>query len=147
MKKMILVLSATLAMFAFNGCSSDSHYDNNNNTDYDNYDSNNLTTLFLVDEQGYAYADIPYICDSMYEWSRTAPSGEFSFVEPDTCEFDFTGLDGDFGYTDDEIVRIVDDRNDGKGGIPYECASFGVSSTYSDGSFEYDEDDVCSFYL
>jgi hypothetical protein len=83
----------------------------------------------------------------MYEWSRTAPSGEFSFVEPDTCEFDFTGLDGDFGYTDDEIVRIVDDRNDGKGGIPYECASFGVSSTYSDGSFEYDEDDVCSFYL
>jgi hypothetical protein len=147
MKKMILALGAAVAMLAFNGCSSDSHYDNNSNVNYENYDSNNLTTLFLVDEQGYAYADIPYKCDSMYEWSRTENNGEFSFVEPDTCEFDFNGLDGIYSDSFDDIVRIVDYRDSGKGGIPYECASFGVSSTYSDGSFDYDEDDVCSFYL
>ena len=145
MKKTIIAVGMLIAILSFNGCSSDNY--NDNNVNYSNYDSNDLTTLFLVDEQGYAYADIPYKCDSMSNWSKTAPNGEFSFVEPDNCEFDFNGLDGLYGDDFDDIVRIVDDRNSGKGGIPYECASFGVSSTYGDGSFDYDEDDVCTFYL
>ena len=147
MKKMILTVGTVLAMLAFNGCSGEGRYDSTSNVDYENYENTNLTTLFLVDEQGFAYADVPYKCDSMYTWSRTAPNGEFSFVEPDTCAFDFNGLDGVYGDGFDEIVRIVDYRDNGKGGIPYECSYFGVSSTYSDGSFEYDEDDACSFYL
>jgi len=145
MKKIFLWIGAMIAVLAFNGCNSSSHYESNVN--YDNYESTNLTTLFLVDEQGYAYADIPYKCDSMKNWSHTAPNGEFSFVEPDSCEFDFDGLDGVYGDSFDDIVHIVDDRYDGKGGIPYDCASFGASSTYGDGSFDYNEDDVCTFYL
>jgi len=145
MKKSLLFIAAMISIMAFNGCNSRNHSDSN--VDYSNYDSNNLTTLFLVDEQGYAYAGIPYKCDSMSNWSRTANNGEFSFVEPDNCEFDFTGLDGLYGKSFDDIVRIVDYTNDGKGGIPYDCASFGASSTYGDGSFDYDEDDVCTFYL
>lgn len=143
-KKSILV-AATLTLFMLNACSSDSskHYDT-----YDNREDNHqLTTLFLVDENGYSYAGIPYICDSMEEWSQTRPNGEFSFIPPDNCRFDFYGLDGDYGYTDDEIVRIVDYANIGKEGIPYECSSFGVSSTYTDGSFDYDQNDACEFYL
>ena len=143
MKKTLLWISIIITVIAFNGCSNNRDY----NTNYDKYDSSNLTTLFLVDDQGYAYADIPYKCDSMINWSRTATNGEFSFVDPDNCEFDFDGLKGIYGDSFDDIVRIVDYTNDGKGGIPYDCASFGASSTYGDGSFDYDEDDVCTFYL
>ena len=146
--KTLIIIVSILAMFAFNGCSvdNDTHYDAYNNYD-DSEDYTSFTTLFLVDENGYSYANIPYICDSMDHWSKTAPNGEFSFIEPDTCKFDLNGLDGDFGYTDDEIVRIVDDTNNGKGGINYNCNSFGASSTFNDGSFDYDQDDVCTFYL
>ena len=146
MKKIFLWLVLIAVDIMMSGCSSNDPY-NEVNTDYSNYNSTHLTTLFLVDEHGFAYADIPYKCDSMYAWSHTAPNGEFSFVEPDSCVFDFNGLNGVYGDSFDDIVRIVDDRNDGKGGIPYECSSFGVSSTYTDGSFEYDENDACSFYL
>lgn len=108
-----------------------------------------LTTLFLIDQDGFAYAGVPYICDSMVEWSETAPNGEFSFYPGEDCEFDFIGLEGNYAddpYVDD-IVYIVDDLDYGKGGIEYECASFGVGSTYGDGSFDYDIDDLCTFYL
>ena len=37
--------------------------------------------------------------------------------------------------------------DNGKGGIPYECSSFGAGSTFGDGSFYYDIDDNCVFYL
>ena len=145
--KIFILIVSILAIFSLNGCSGD----NNTHSDTYNYDDRvehaNFTTLFLVDENGYSYADIPYICDSMEQWSKTASNGEFSFIEPDTCKFDLNGLDGDFGYTDDEIVRIVDDTYSGKGGINYNCNSFGASSTFNDGSFDYDQDDVCTFYL
>ena len=109
----------------------------------------NLTTLFLVDEAGFSYGGIPYKCDSMFEWSVTAPNGEFSFLPPDHCEFDFIGLEGDYNVNPavDDIVRITDDLNRGKGNIPYECTSFGASTTFGDGSFYYDIDDRCVFYL
>ena len=142
MKKIILFMTAFVAVLALNGCGGVAYDDY-----YDNYDGDNLTTLFLVDERGFSYANVPYKCDSMSRWSRTASNGEFSFIVPDTCKFDFNGLNGVFGDSLDDIVRIVDDRNSGKGGIEYGCESFGVSSTFSDGSFDYDQDDVCTFYL
>jgi uncharacterized protein YceK len=148
-KKITIALTAMATVLALSGCGSIDHRDDFR-VNYDNYvgyNGNNLTTLFLVDNEGYSYKGIPYICDSMRDWDRTAPNGEFSFIEPDTCEFDFNGLDGDHGFIDDEVVRIVDYRDSGKGGIDYDCASFGASSTYTDGSFDYDQDDVCSFYL
>jgi len=139
MKKYLLLVFSAVVIFGLNGCGSSG----------DNTPPSNLTTLFLVDDQGFSYGGIPYRCDSMRDWSVTAPNGEFSFYPPDNCEFDFLGLDGDlFGDPMvDDIVRIVDFANDGKGGIPYECSSFGASSTYNDGSFNYDIDDQCVFFL
>ena len=129
---------AAVAVFALSGCGgggSDA--------------PSNATTLFLVDDQGFSYGGIPYKCDSMIDWSVTAPNGEFTFFPPDNCEFDFTGLNGDYNVNPavDDIVRITDDLNRGKGDIPYECASFGASTTFGDGSFYYDIDDQCVFYL
>ena len=135
-------MTAVISVVVLNGCNGFVNDDY-----YNNYNGNNLTTLFLVDERGFSYANIPYKCDSMTRWSHTAPNGEFSFIVPDTCEFDFNGLDGIYRDIDDDIVRIVDDLDRGKGGINYNCASFGISSTYGDGSFDYDQNDVCSFYL
>ena len=142
MKKIILNMIIFVAIFMLNGCGGFG-YDN----DYNNYADDDFVTLFLVDEQGFSYADVPYKCDSMAYWSHTARDGEFSFFLLDTCKFDFNGLNGVFGDSMDDVVRIVDDRNSGKGGIGYGCESFGISSTYSDGSFDYDEDDICTFYL
>ncbi len=144
MIKIKLLFSTLFALILLSGCQS-SYDDGYSNYYYDN--SQNLTTLFLVDERGLSYASIPYKCDSMRTWERTLPNGEFTFLPPDNCEFDFNGLDGLYGDQFDDIVRIVDYTNDGKGSIPYDCSSFGASSTYSDGSFEYNENDVCTFYL
>jgi len=118
----------------------------------------NLTTLFLVDENGYSYGEIPYICDSMNYWSETAPNGEFTFSPPDNCEFDLYGYYGtdpdDFTVPYNEYIYIVDIADEGKNGIPYECARFNVGNiNYTrddgiwDGSFEYDADDACVFYF
>lgn len=137
MKKYLVLFSLALSMFILSGCGG------GNDT------PSNATTLFLVDERGFSYGGIPYKCDSMREWSVTRPNGEFTFFPPDNCEFDFLGLDGNL-FSDpivDDIVRIVDFTNDGKGGIPYECSSFGASTTFGDGSFDYDIDDQCIFYL
>lgn len=148
MKKLIVFIFSLFAILSFNGCSNGiDHRDGGYPLYYSNYDNNDLITLFLVDERGHSYGGIPYKCDSMHEWSRTAPNGEFTFGRYDTCEFDFYGLDGVYGDEFDDIVRIVDYRDYGKEGIPYECELFGVSSTYSDGSFIYDQDDRCTFYL
>lgn len=144
-KKLVGLIVTVVAVFGLSGCGSSSG--GGGGGDY--YVPDNLTTLLLVDHVGNSYGGIPYKCDSMAVWDVTAPNGEFSFLPPDNCVFDLQGLDGDlFGdpYVDD-IVRIVDVGHNGKGGIPYDCASFGVGSTYNDGSFEYDIDDRCVFYL
>ena len=109
----------------------------------------NATTLFLIDQDGNSYGGIPYICDSMVDWSATRPNGEFTFFPQDDCEFDFRGLYGNYDNDPfvDDIVYIVDDLDRGKGNIPYECFYFGASSTFLDGSFDYDIDDKCVFYL
>jgi len=145
MKKLLLFLTTTMIILLFNGCGSVIYYDDTEY--YNDFANDNLTTLFLVDEQGFSYANIPYRCDSMTRWSKTAPNGEFSFVQPDKCEFDFNGLDGIYGNNFDDIVRVVDYHSHGKGDVPYQCSSFGASSTYYDGSFDYDQNDRCVFYL
>ena len=146
-KHSILVLSA-LAVFGLSGCggggSSDAPYDDG------------LTTLFLVDDQGFSYGGVPYLCDSMSVWGATAANGEFSFYPGEHCEFDFTGLNGT-DPTDpfpDDLIYIVDYLDYGKNGIMYECQNFnagGLNDTYYDGiydgSFDYDVDDACVFYL
>lgn len=139
MKKHIILILSVVAVFGFSGCGSSGNGD----------PEADLVTLFLVDERGFSYGGIPYKCDSMRDWERTLPNGEFTFLPPDNCEFDFFGLDGDYDIDPivDDIVRIVDFTNEGKGGIPYECVSFGASSTFNDGSFFYDIDDQCVFYL
>lgn len=146
MKKLMSLIFSGVAALVLSGCggSGDSYYDDG------------LTTLFLVDDQGYAYAGVPYICDSMNTWEVTAPNGEFSFYPPEECTFDFYGLNG----TDpddifiDEVIYIVDYTDAGKNDIPYECSSFNagnINYTYDDGiwdgSFDYDVDDACVFYL
>ena len=140
-KKITILITTLVALLALNGCQNGGYYDHRDNN------PDNLTTLFLVDEQGSSYGNVPYKCDSMRQWSQTEPNGEFSFIEPESCEFDFNGLDGLYGDNYDNIVRIVDYSDDGKGGIPYECSLFGASSTFTDGSFEYNENDVCTFHL
>lgn len=137
MKKFTGLVFALVAVFALSGCGGSNNYDDD------------LTTLFLIDQNGDSYAGVPYICDSMAHWSQTARNGEFSFYPGEDCEFDFSGLYGNYEndpYVDD-IVYIVDYTDDGKGHIPYDCASFGAGSTYNDGSFDYDEDDECLFYF
>ena len=141
-KKIVGLMVAGVAVFALSGCGGgggDDYYPPVDNT----------TTLFLIDQDDNSLGGIPYICDSMIDWSTTRSNGEFTFSPPDDCEFDFTGLEGNYNgdpYVDD-IVYIVDDLDNPKPNIPYECASFGVSSTYGDGSFDYDIDDRCTFNL
>ncbi len=124
----------------------------------DNYYDDGLTTLFLVDDQGFAYADIPYQCDSMANPSVTAYNGEFSFYPGEDCTFDFDGLYGtdpaDPTVPYNEYIYIVDYLDNGKNGIDYQCLYFdagNINSTYDDGiwdgSFDYDADDACVFYL
>ena len=140
-KKIVAFVIASVAVLGLSGCGG------GGGDDY--YPDDRLTTLYLVDEFGNSYYNVPYRCDSMSTWRTTPPNGEFTFIQPESCEFDFLGLDGNL-FNDprvDDIVRIVDYTNDGKGGIPYQCTSFGASTTYGDGSFEYDINDECVFYL
>ena len=139
-KKLITIAFATVALLALSGCTGEDSY-------YDHDDE--LTTLFLIDQDGNSYANVPYICDSMTHWDKTASNGEFSFYPGENCEFDFDGLIGNYenDYYDDDIIYIVDYTEDGKGRIPYECESFGTGSTYGDGSFDYNENDECVFFF
>ena len=150
MKNIISLFVAGVSVLALSGCGG-------GGDDY-NPPNPNLTTLFLVDEFGDPYAGIPYICDSMRDWEFTLSNGEFTFLPPDNCEFDFDGYFGtdplDPFVPYNEFIYIVDITDDGKNDIPYECSSFNagnINYTYDDGiwdgSFDYDADDACVFYL
>lgn len=142
MQKLSLLFSSFFLILGLNSCGN-SHDD--------------LYTLFLVDEKGFSYSGVPYRCDSMRDWERTDFNGEFSFYPNESCTFDFLGLDGNYndGSVFDDIVRIVDYKEYGKGGIEYDCFNFSSRTYYGDefftpymdGSFEYDSDDQCRFYL
>jgi len=143
-KKIMPWVLVSVTLFGLNACG-----DSSASGSGDNGSSNDLVTLFLVDEKGFSYGGVPYLCDSMTAWETTKANGEFTFLPPDNCEFDFLGFEGNY-HNDaffDDIVRIVDFRDVGKNDIPYECTSFSGSSTYADGRFDYDVDDACVFYL
>ncbi|MFK5974906.1 MAG: hypothetical protein QM493_00235 [Sulfurovum sp.] len=146
-KNMIVAMVLIVSMFSFSGCNGTFEIENDPYYVGGPYNGSALTTLYLVDEYGNSYGGVPYICDSMVRWSSTAYNGEFTFYPPDDCEFDFSRFAGDYGDYASDIVRIVDYRDDGKSGIPYDCASFGRSSTDYDGSFNYNANDECVFYL
>ena len=140
LKKTIITVLALVALIGLNGCGSSDNGSNNND---------DLITLFLVDENGLSYGNIPYHCDSMSNWETTRPNGEFTFLSYDNCEFDFIGLEGNYANDSfsDHIIRIVDFDYNGKNDIAYNCALFGAGTTYGDGRFDYDADDSCVFYL
>jgi hypothetical protein len=142
LKKITMFFFISFSLWGLNGCGTESTENSNGN-------NNNLVTLFLVDENGNSYGRIPYICDSMTEKEYTLSNGEFTFLPPDDCEFDFFGLEGtsEDDTLFDDIVRIVDSNDNGKNNIDYDCNSFGVGATYTDGRFHYDIDDACVFYL
>jgi len=143
MQKILILLSSAFLIFGLNACGDPVEEE--------------LYTLFLVDEKGFSYGGIPYKCDSMRTWERTASNGEFSFYLDESCRFDFLGLNGNYndGSVFDEIIRIVDYAENGKGGIDYACIAFSGTTYYGDeffapyhdGSFEYNADDQCRFYL
>lgn len=148
MKKLMMLVASVVSVVVLSGCGGGSSGSYNDG----------LTTLFLVDEEGYSYGGIPYTCDSMDYWGETAPNGEFSFYPGEDCTFDFYGYYGtdpdDITVPYNEYIYIVDYLDNGKNGIPYECSSFNVGNinyTYDDGnwdgSFDYDADDICVFYL
>lgn len=143
MKRITGFLAASAAVLALNGCGG-------GGTSYDD-----LTTLFLVDENGDPYPGILYQCDSMSYAVATPANGEFSFYEGENCTFDFYGYDGtDPANLPNDLIYIVDNADGGKNDIPYKCKYFNVGSlnyTYDDGiwdgAFDYDYDDTCVFYL
>jgi len=106
-------------------------------------------TLFLLDEDGFSYGGVPYLCDGMANWGYTEPNGEFTFYEYESCVFDFNGLDGNVNHDPlfDDIIRITDDRGLGVPNIEYDCISYGFDTTQGDGSFFYDMDDSCTFHF
>ena len=149
MKKVMMFLASLGVVVGLNGCGGGG----GDSGGYVPPPVDNLTTLFLVDENGASYSGIPYICDSMSVTGYTGLDGAFTFIPKEDCTFDFTGLNG----TDpndpyvDNLVYIVDDLDNGKNGIGYQCEYFGVGTTYYDGiwdgAFDYDADDACVFYL
>ena len=140
-KKIIGMLSAGIAVFTLSGCGG-------GGDDY--YDPGPLpVTLFLLDEQGFSYAGVPYICDGMANWDYTLSNGEFTFYEFESCTFDFLGYAGNYSNDPsvDDIIRITDDLNFGIEGIAYDCDVYGPGSTRIDGDFDYDFDDQCTFHF
>ena len=138
-KKIVGLMLAGVAVFALSGCDgSDDYYD----------DGPEPITLFLLDEQGFSYANVPYQCDGA-PWVTTLRNGEFTFFEYDSCIFDFEGYVGNYAndpYSDD-IIRITDDLGIGVEGIRYDCWSYGPGITRIDGDFSYDVEDECTFHF
>ncbi len=100
-----------------------------------------MDVLYLDDIDGIGMADVPYICDSGS--GVTDLEGAFYFYWGDACEFDLFGFDGDVFFS----LHIDDADAIGLGGIPFECLSGWDGVTDYDGSFEYEVDDVCTFYF
>ena len=98
--------------------------------------------LYLDDITGAGMGGVEYNCDSgTGGW--TDPDGAFYFYWGDACTFDLYGFSGSAFFS----LHIDDGNIQGVGGIPFDCASGWNGSTYGDGSFEYDMDDICTFYF
>ena len=145
MKKNIIIASLLTGALMLSGCGTN---DGNNYIPPPIVEPS-LITLFLVDQNGFSLAGVPYKCESMTFAEYTPNNGEFSFYAGEDCFFDFKGFKGNYDndpYTDD-IIYIVSDINTGAGNVEFDCSSFGSGITYPDGSFDYDYNDACVFYL
>jgi len=148
MKKYIFVSLMVVSLFALSGCGSS--YDDGYDDGYDDATraySADMVSLFLVDKDGFSAGGVPYSCvdednNLVGEWI-TKPDGEFSFYAGERCTFDLDGYDG----TPDDPLFLEDDIGNGKEDIPYECDKGDAGFTDEDGSFEYLQDDKCTFYF
>ncbi|MEO1953091.1 MAG: hypothetical protein ABGW74_00135 [Campylobacterales bacterium] len=147
MKKYIFISTVIISIFTLNGCGSysdgyeDGYYDGVR--DY----GDNMVSLFLVDQDGFSAGGVVYSCideDNNFvgEWI-TKPNGEFSFYIGERCTFDLEGYNG----TPDDPLFIEDDIGSGKEDIPYECEQGDAGFTNRYGSFDYLQDDRCTFYF
>ena len=141
MKKVAIFAATVVATMILSGCGG-------NHTDVvyvEPEPPSALTTLFLIDGNGYSIGGVDYYCDTLGA-GTTLGNGEFSFYPGDYCTFDFIGFYEYFGGPNKEDeIRIVDDLGHGKGDIPYVCDS-GISDlTFPNGSFDHGTDDICTF--
>ena len=96
---------------------------------------------YIDDIDGVGVGGISYNCTSGN--GVTDADGAFIFFPGDVCNFDFWGLPGNLVFS----LHIDDELTTGVGNIPFECDSGWSGATYADGSFEYDADDYCTFYM
>ena len=149
-KQLVWGIVTVIVMIGLSGCDSyDEGYDDGYHDGF--YDGarvpdSAMTTLFLIDKDGFTLGGVAYSCIDPSGMDTgnfvTAPNGEFSFIPGERCTFDLYGLYG----TPEDPVFIEDDRGLGKGDIPYQCIQ-DEGFTYEDGSFEYIDDDICTFYF
>ena len=149
-KQLVWGIVTVIVMIGLSGCDSyDEGYDDGYHDGF--YDGARvpdgaMTTLFLIDKDGFTLGGVAYSCIDPSGMDTgnfvTAPNGEFSFIPGERCTFDLYGLYG----TPEDPVFIEDDRGLGKGDIPYQCIQ-DEGFTYRDGSFEYIDDDICTFYF
>jgi len=147
MKKYIFMMTIVVSMLALNGCGSYSDGYDDGYYDGARDHSDKIISLFLIDQNGYSASDVHYSCvdennNLVGEWI-TKPDGEFSFYVGERCTFDLRGFEG----TPDDPLFIEDDIGRGKGEIPYECEQGDAGFTTSAGSFDYLQDDRCTFYF
>lgn len=135
MNKFIFFMTLVISALLFTGCGS-----SDNNTVV--VPPPQADTLYLDDGAG-GLQGIAYTCTSGSGYTDIA--GAFTFYAGDNCTFDLRGFDGTVFLFDPLFV----DYSDGTGvaDIGYDCTSGTFGSTDIDGSFEYDTDDACTFYL
>ena len=124
----LLVLSTFLLIF--NGC------DENNN-------DSEMFTLFLVDANNNPISNVSYDCDTGY--GETEKNGAFHFYEGENCVFNFLGFNGTEFSND--YLYIVDIDYIGMENIDYNCQGYGRDYTSLNGGFEYNQNDICTFYF
>ena len=150
MKKLMIFVASLGVMVALSGCGGGSSYDDGYDDGF--YDGARqpeaaMTTLYLRDSNGFSAGGVHYVCEDpsgvVTADFMTAPNGEFTFYPGERCTFDLIGFLG----TPGDPLFIQDDTGLGKGDIPYSCYAGDSGLTYPDGSFEYFQDDSCTFYL
>jgi len=149
MRKLTIFLVSLGAMVALSGCGGSSYDEGYEDGFYDGAREPvaAMTTLYLRDIEGFSAGGVHYVCQDpdgrVSADVVTAPNGEFSFYPGERCTFDLRGFLG----TPDDPLFIQDDAGLGKGDIPYACYGGDAGFTYADGSFEYLQDDSCTFYF
>ncbi len=149
MKKLIMLLVSGLAVIALSGCGGGAYDAGYDDGFYDGARASDasMTTLFLIDQDGFSLGGVPYYCVDPSGVRTadyvTAPNGEFTFVPGERCTFDLYGYNG----TPEDPLFIVDDVGLGKPDIPYACDGGDNGLTDVTGSFDYLPDDICTLYL